>query len=408
MKKNVILFIAGILSISSSLFAQSSSRCATDVWMTLDNKQIPKAVKLADECVIQNPNSADAWLMRANAYLQRHQEEEKNLEKNPKYIVKEPDAIIIANDCFIKAQEINPNIEPRTGMFGPNRGRSLCALPLYNKATEILKVANYEKARDLLIASIRNFGIEKTSSTQLKYNMGIFYSTLSGVYLALKDSANAKQTIINGVKTNTTYHNIYLDLCDIYKAEKDTANFFKTIQAAKKNVPDSMALDIYIYELEYYALTKNVDKMNATRDLIFEKYGKTVQTIILVVAYLTENQQLESANELLLQGLEMDPLNFKLNSWMARRYYVEGLKYEDEYAQAIANKKYDLINSINAKKKEALEKAHEWAEKAYQINSDDMDNNIRLHSYKSILQKEIPEDLKRKVESYRSGNYENK
>ena len=395
MKKSIILFIAGILSISSTLFAQP--QCSQNVWLELDRKQIAKAVKSADECVAQNPTSPDAWLMRANAYLQRHNDETEKLEKDSKYIVKAPDAIIIANESFIKAQELNPKIEARIGMIDPKKGRGLCVPPLYNRALEAFKAEDYEKARNLFNATIKNLSVEENLSYELKYNLGIFYTQLAETYTALKDSVNAKQSIINGVKTNTPYPNIYLQLYDIYKNEGDTVNAFKTIQAAKRNVKDSLALDIYVNELDYYGTMNNLEKMNKTRDLIFEKYGKTVKTIFIVVAYLNNSNQWKSAEELILQGLEIDPLNFDLNKQMALRYYLEGLQYQKEATEASSKQ----LITLSAKRKEAYENAHDWAEKAYQINNNDMGNNKMLHLLKMFLGKDIPEELQQKIDSYK-------
>jgi len=402
MKKSIILLILGVLYVSSPLFAQPT--CATDVWMSLDRKQIAKAVRLADECVNKNSTSADAWLMRANAYLQRYQEEEEKLERDAKYEVKEPDAIIKANESFLKAQEINPKVEARVGMFDPTRGRSLCALPLYYKAVDAFEAKKYERARDLFNASIKNFALERLT-TQLKYNIGIFYSQLAETYTLLNDNINARQTIINGVKSGTSFPNIYLQLYDIYKTEGDTVNALKTIQTAKRNVPDSLALDIYTYELDYHADMGDFKKMNDIRDMIFEKYGMTISTIVRVVAYLNKSEQLESAEELILKGLAIDSLSFDLNQQMAFRHFSEALRLQEESRQAASERKYDeasinRLNSINRKKDAALLKAHDWAEKAYQINKNDRENNVMLDQLKKTLEKEIPEELKQKIESY--------
>ena len=401
MKKNVLLFVLGILCSSSTLFAQP--QCSQNVWMELDNKQILKAVKTSDDCVRDNPNSPDAWLMRANAYLQRHQEEATKLEKDSKYVVRNPDAIIIANECFIKAQEINPNIEPRTKMIAPTRGRVLCAEPLYFKGLEAFDAKKYEKARDLFKTSITNFNLDlnpKAPNYQgLIYNMGIFYSQLAETYTILGDHENAKKTIIDGTRKNTSFPNIYLQLYDLYKEEGDTINALKIIQSAKRNVADSLALDIYTYELDYYAFTNNVEKMNKTRDLIFEKYGMTISTITRVVAYLNKSDQLESAEELLLMGLKIDSLNFDLNQQMAFRYFSEGLRFQKEAMQA---SDYRLMANLNNKKTEAFENAHKWADKAYHIKNDNRENNIMLYELKVILSKtDMPEDLELKVKHYR-------
>ena len=47
--------------------------------------------------------------------------------------------------------------------------------------------------------------------------------------------------------------------------------------------------------------------------------------------------------------------------------------------------------------KSAREKAHEWCEKAYQVNSDNLENNRILREMKVLLNLPVPQELNDKI-----------
>ena len=109
----------------------------------------------------------------------------------------------------------------------------------------------------------------------------------------------------------------------------------------------------------------------------------------------------DKAEEILTEALAKDPNNFKLNSQMAYRYFMEVVDYEDRIEAAKNAKQWGEMNPLREAQKPVLQKAHDWSDKAYKINPDDRQNNIMLQQLKVKLLIPVPEDLKAKVDSYR-------
>ncbi len=395
MKKIALLSLIGLLWIPG-LFSQS---CVDDVWMSLRNKQIPKAKKIIDECAIANPDNANVILMKGNVYLQRYQQEQDNLKKNPAYVVKDPEAILIANECFYKALELNPKVEPKTGMLGPRDGQILAADPIYYMGQDALEKKEYDKAFDYLTIAARNFKLDNRNPN-LPLNLGLIYLQLSDIAGIKKDQDLQKRMLMEGVRANTPIPNVYLSLYDIYKKENDTVKAGEILKTAHRFVPDSLTTDIYGYELDYYAMVGDMDKLNTTSETLLQKFGDSPAILAMIAGYLNNSGQYEKAEGYIQKGLEKEPNNFDLNQQMAYRYFYEGLKYQDMIDAAMTARKYDEVKDLQAKEKEILENAHTWSEKAYELNKEDRQNNIMLRQLKVKLLKEVPEELKTKVDSY--------
>lgn len=393
MKRIILLSLLGILSVSYA-FAQP---CVNDVWMSLRNKQIGKAKKIIDECVVANSESAEVWLMRGNVYLQRFSQEEDNLKKNPSYVVKDPDAVWIANESFYKALQLDNKVEPRTGMMGPLEGQILCAGPLYAKGRGYLEKGDFENAEKYLVVAARNFKLD-AKNPDLSLYLSYIYSDMAYIAAKKNDAEAYKKALVDGTNTHPSTADLYLMLYDVYKNEKDTANAEKILNAARKNVPDSLSKDIYAYEIGHYAMINNVEKLNEASEALVKKFGETPENLALVAGYLNNSDQMARAEGYIKRGLEMAPNNFDLNQQMGYRYFFEAEKYQNRIDEALLNKEYSKVSELQAEEKVALENAHTWVEKAYQLNPNDVLNNRMLKQLKVKLRLEVPEALEQSLQ----------
>jgi tetratricopeptide (TPR) repeat protein len=369
--------------------------------MTLQSKQVPKAKKLVDECLANNANSADVWLIRANVYLQLFNQEQEKLKGNPNATSRFPDAIFIANESFYKALELDANVTPKTGLFDCKTGQILCAEPIYNIAMKESATNNLPKAIEYLNIAIRNFKLDEKSKV-LAFNLGVFYGQLADMYLQANDMDNYRKTVIEGSKSKTPLPDIYLKLYDLYKEENDTVNAGKTLKNSLLYVKeDTLQREIYITYLDYYSMTNEIDKLESTCDTMLKRYGNDPDVITSIAIILNNAGQFLKAEELLNKGLQNYPNHFGLNSQMAYRYFYEGIYFQDKETELLTAKKYTEMTAMADKKKECFTLAHDWSEKAYNINNHDRENNIMLLRLKTQLAKEIDPALKEKVDSYR-------
>ena len=397
MKKLFVLAAIAIMAIGSAY-----SQSLEDVWMNLRNKQIGKARKVMDAVMQGNEDNAQAWLMKGNTYLQVYQQDQERLAKDPTYVSRTPDAIIIANEAFYQAISLDKNVVPMTGMFDPIEGQALCADPVYMMAEDAMNSGDKEKAIKYYNLAARDFKLAKAN-----VNAGIAYYQVAGLYKAAGDKENYKNMLNETVKLKFPDPIVYLDLYDLYKEEKDTVNCGKILKTALKTVPEDKRADIEAAELDYFAMTSQIDKLNATCDEMAAKYEKSAPVLALIANHLVNNGQYEKAESVINKGLAVDPNNADLNFQMASRYFFEALANQDMQDKTMKSKegsymeRAEKVNELKAVQKTILEKAHTWSEKAYNLNPNDANNNVMLQQIKVKLLLPVPDELKAKVDSYR-------
>ena len=397
MKKLFVLAVMAIMAIGSAY-----SQSLEDVWMNLRNNQIGKARKVMDAVMVGNEQNAEAWLMKGNTYLRVYQQDQERIAKDPAYVSRTPDAIIIANEAFYQAISLDKDVTPKTGMLGPIEGQALCADPVYTMAQKAAENGDKENAIKYYNLAARDFKAAKSN-----VNAGIAYYEVAQLYKQAGDKANYKNMLNETVKLKFPDPVVYLDLYDLYKEEKDTVNCGKILKTALKAVPEENRADIEAAELDYFAMTGQVDKLNATCDAMAAKYEKSAPVLALIANHLVNNGQYEKAESVINKGLAVDPNNADLNFQMASRYFFEAIANQEMQDQLMKSKegsyaeRAEKVNELKAAQKTILENAHTWSEKAYNINPNDMNNNVMLQQIKLKLLLPVPDELKAKVDSYR-------
>ncbi|MBP5709707.1 MAG: hypothetical protein J6W84_01885 [Bacteroidales bacterium] len=386
-------------------FAVAQPSCVKDAWMNLQNGKIGPAKKISDECVKTNENSADAWLMHGNVYLRLYDYDQQRLKKDPKYVSKNPDAILIANESFLKAITLDAHVQPLQTMYDPIQGQNYCAGPLYDMGQAAKKAGNWEKAYEYLNLAAKNLKLDKATSNPT--DLGLIYLDLAQISLKMDNKENFKKMLNEGVTVKTPVAVIYTTLYYSYKDEGDTTSCAKVVNAAKKNIADAEIDNAFEIELDYLAMTNQTDKMNKVADKAVKKYAKNPAVITMVANYLINSLEFEKADTLLQAGIEASPKDFQLLAMYGYRYLYEATaKYGKLMDDATKAKNWDLRKELDEQRKGVLENALSWCNKAYEINKDDKDNNIRLQqTYVLLLRvQDIPEELKAKVDSYQKKN----
>lgn len=400
MKKLFVLALMAIMAIGSAY-----SQSLEDVWMNLRNNQIGKARKVMDAVMVGNEQDAQAWLMKGNTYLRVYQQDQERIAKDASYVSRTPDAIIIANEAFYQAISLDKDVAPKTGMLGPIEGQALCAEPVYTMAQKAAESGNMENAIKYYNLAARDFKAAKAN-----INAGITYYDLSQLYKATGDKANCKNMLNEAVKLKFPDPVVYLDLYDLFKEEKDTVSCGKILKTALKNVPEDKRADIEAAELDYFAMTGQIDKLNSTCDEMAAKYEKSAAVMALIANHLVNNAQYEKAETVINKGLAVavSPLDIaNLDFQMASRYFFEAIANQEKQDMLMKSKegsyaeRAEKVNELKTAQKTILESAHVWSEKVYELNPNDVNNNVMLQQIKLKLLLPVPEELKAKVDSYR-------
>lgn len=396
--KKLMFFVVGLLT-SITVYSQSLD----DVWQCLRQNQAPKAKKFLESYMANHPDEAQAWLMKGNVYINLFSYDVKKKEADPNYTPRYPDAIEIANEAFIKALELDNLVKAKTGMLGAQEGQALLADDFLSMGFAAKDAGNTEKALKYFSTAAKGYEIGKNTQSA-----AVAYFQEAIVYKDNNDRAKEKELMLKVIKNNSrSFAGAYIELFDIYKAENDTVNCEKIIKQAKSNLDPKLIKVMYDIELDYLSMLNDQAGLCALCDSIMAKTTFKEEGDTLLIAncanYLTNIGALTKAEELLNAALVKVPNDYKLFEQMAYRYYQEMFAYDKQKEDLQAKKdwtgvtnliKADSEWSINRNK--AIEKAHEWAEKAFQLKDtryDNLANNRRLKQLKTLLKLPIPQEL---------------
>lgn len=392
MKKITLLLAA--LMVSVTVFAQT---CVDDAWQCLRQNQAPKAKKFIEECLAANPDNAQVWLMRGNVYINLYNSDLKKLKADPNYTPRYPDALQIANEAFVKALTLDPKVQPKSGMLGAIDGQKLCADPFYDMARTYLEKGDHQKALEYFLLAAKNYELAKSANASLAY-----YSAAAIYKENLKDAENAKKMFAKSVSANPNFIYGIIELYYTYVDEQDTVNCGKMIDkmlaVPANKVPKEVKSSIYEAQMSYYSMLNDEAKLLATCDSALA-FDASEEMVARCANYLSNYKAFQKAEDIIKTALAANPTSYKLNEQMGYLYYERMHAIEDEVAQLQKEKKWNEAIALKGSPelKEMTEKAHEWSQKAYEIEPDHLDNNKRLREVKVKLQLEVPKDLNDRI-----------
>ena len=390
MKKWMLVLVA--LFVSVSAFSQS---CLDDVWQCLRSNQVPKAKKFMESCMAANPDNADVWLMQANVNIQLYNYDLERQKKDPSVAARYPSALEDAYASFLKAVELDKNVTPKNGMLGAKEGQQLLAGPFEEKARIAEDKGNYAEAINYFEKAAKCYEL-----AQKKENAAAMYYSTAIVYGKMNDNANLEKMlekcIITSPKRSVT---AYIVLYDLYKQVNDTVKCGEILGKAQKAFSDDADHMAQLYDplMDYYSMIGDNEKLME----IVDKAIATGNPVIIpnCANYLSNAKSYAKAEQILRDALAKDPQNFDLLKQMGYRYALEYYDLMDQRKVAMDNRKYDEANKIyqGPERKAAMENAHEWCQKAYAVNPDNLENNLILREMKTLLQLEVPQELNDRI-----------
>lgn len=393
MKKLTLLLAA--LMVVSTLFAQT---CVDDAWQCLRQNQAPKAKKFIESCMESYPDNAQVWLMKANVYINLYNSDQKKLKADPNYVPRYPEALTVANEAFMKALQLDPKVQPKTGMLGAIEGQKLCAQPFYDLGVQALEKKDYQKALDNFLLAAKNYELAKSNNAALAYfQAAVIYKD------QLKDNDNATKMFAKSVHSNPNFVLGIIELYYMYADANDTVNCKKTIAKllAVESAPANMQSAIYETQMHYYSMINDEANLMAVCDTALA-HDSSEEMVARCANYLSNYKAFAKAEEIITKALAAKPNSFKLNEQMGYLFYERMHAIEDQVAELQKEKKWNEAIALKGSPelKELTEKAHEWSQKAYDIESNHLDNNKRLRELKLKLQIPVPQELNDMINSH--------
>lgn len=392
MKKLFVL--VAVLFVSSTMFAQT---CVEDAWQCLRQNQAPKAKKFIETCMEAYPDNAQVWLMKANVYVKLYDSDQKKKSADPNYTPRYPDALTIANEAFVKALELDPKVQPKTGMLGAQEGQRLCAQPFYEMGVAAKQKGDNPKAIENFTIAAKNFELAKAST-----NAALSYMQLAFIYRDdMKDNENAAAMFTKATNSKKDYTNAYIELYYTYQAMNDTARCTEVIGKALKHIPTNQINSKGFLEAQMscYSMSNQNEKLMALCDTAIALYADDENMIASSANYLSNAKSFEKAEQILTAALEKKPTSFRLNQEMGYLYYQKMYSMEDQAAALIKEKKYNEAIALRGsdEMKAVIQKSYDWCQKAYEIDPDNLDNNRHLRETMLKLGMQVPQELNDKI-----------
>ena len=390
MKKWMLVLVA--LFVSVSAFSQS---CLDDVWQCLRSKQVPKAKKFMESCMASNPDNAAVWLMQANVNVQLYNYDLERMQKDASVTPRYPSALEDAYNAFVKAVELDKNVTPKTGMLGAKEGQQVLAEPFKD-------LANKAKEKGKLDDALKYYGIAAKcyELSGEKVNAAVMYFDMAVVYIDKKDMTNCTKMLEKSIATVPNLTPLaYKQLYEHYEDLKDTVKCGEILAKAQKIFGEDEAkmAELYTTMMRYYSMIGDNEKLLA----IVDKSIATGDPAMIpnCATYLTNAKSYAKAEQILTDALAKNPKDFELLKQMGYRYAMEYYDIMDRRQTAMNTKHWDEANSLfqSPERKNAMEKAHEWCDKAYQVNSDNLENNRILREMKTLLNLPVPQELNDKI-----------
>ena len=242
--KKIILFPLVCLFFGFSIYAQKAN--PNKAYNHFFDKDFVKAKEAIDACMLDEKlaQKAQTWLYKANIYFYLANQEYEIKRENATYKTPFPDAAEQAFDAFVKAKELNKNVEAFE-MLDPNEGIPKMCVLLFVYGVDELVDGKYENAERILNKAVTSYEYAPPS-IPLHGELYYYYAyTLE----MLKDIENATKYYNKAILDGSSNMNVYLRLIENYKKEKNNAKIKEVLDAGKISLPGNPAL--YITEIDY-------------------------------------------------------------------------------------------------------------------------------------------------------------
>jgi len=302
MKKNIIFFLICIF-FGISIFAQKAN--PNKAYNHFFDKEFVKAKEAIDACMSDEKlaQKAQIWLYKANIYFYLANQEYEAKRENTAYKTPFPEAAEEAFDAFVRAKEMNKNVEAFE-MLTPNEGIPKMCILLFVFGVDELIERKYEIAERILRKAVTSYEFA-TPPIPLQGELYYYYAfTLE----MLKDIENASKYYNKAILDGSNNMNVYLRLIENYKNENKQSKIKEILEAGKISLPGNPAL--YVTEIEYYYYIGD----KTTAHLLMENIPKTVfenaDLLVNVANFYILDTNYTKAYQILREANQMMPENF--------------------------------------------------------------------------------------------------
>jgi len=340
-----------LLFLSVALLLNAQKASLTNAYNHFYEKEYVKAKEAIDLCVQNEKLSAKAqtWLYKGNIYFYLANQEYMAKQNDNNAVIQFPDAPVEAYDAFVKAKELNKNVEGFE-MLSPDDALSKLYSLLLVRGVDQLIANDFAAGKATLEKGIVSYEMKTPPEYPLNGELYYYYA------IALENLNQPDQSVVyyeKAVKDGSTNPNVLVRLIEQYKQSGDKAKVKSMLdQALAKNPEDA---NVLVAQVDYYYwIDDSVKARQLLQNLPASVYNNADATVNIANFYIKEKNYTE-AEKLLRKAYRLNPNSyvvvfnlgvctyylFNENDMKANELKVAGANSEAAVHQAKANNYLD-------------------------------------------------------------------
>lgn len=380
-----------LMLIISLAFSQKPS--LNKAYNAFSNNDFVEAKTLIDQCVNDPKLSTKAitYLYKGNIYLYLSNKEYDMKKKDDSYVIQYSDAPDQAYDAFVKAKELDKNIEA-FNMLSPDQALPSLYGLLYVYGVDLLIANDFNKSQTVLSKAIKCYEIGKPSFPL--YGELYYYYAYA---LEMTKDPNAKMYYEKAIADSSSNINVYIRLIESYKLEGNQQKVKEILDIAKKSFPNEAAL--FVSEVDYYMFIQDTLKAIDLLASLPSTVYKNPDLLVNVSNFYIQIGDYLKAEEYLRRAYAFDKNNYViLYNLGVCSYYLSNKYFKESNELAYAG---DNINSKTAKTSSDyyLDQAQRFFEQIIEKEPNDLNVLNTLRSIYGRNKSPKYDEIVKKIES---------
>jgi len=340
-----------LLLLCSVLLLNAQKASLTNAYNHFYEKEYAKAKEAIDLCVQNEKLAAKAqtWLYKGNIYFYLANQEYMAKQNDNNAVIKFPDAPVEAYDAFVKAKELNKNIEGFE-MLSPDDALPKLYSLLLVRGVDQLIANDFAAGKATLEKGIASYEMKTPPEYPLNGELYYYYA------VALENLNQPDQAVVyyeKAVKDGSTNPNVLVRLIEQYKQKDDKAKVKSMLDQALAKNPDDA--NVLVAQVDYYYwINDSVKARQLLQNLPASVYNNADATVNIANFYIREKNY-DEAEKLLRKAYRLNPNSyvvvynlgvctyylFNENDMKANELKVAGANSEAAVHQAKANNYLD-------------------------------------------------------------------
>lgn len=302
--KHIRLLI--LLFLCPFVMLQAQKASLNNAYNLFYEKDFVKAKEAIDLCV-QNEKmatKAQTWLYKGNIYFYLANQEYMAKQNDKSAVVQFPDAPIEAYDAFVKAKELNKNIEGYE-MLSPDDALSKIYSLLLVRGVDQLIANDFKTGKATLEKAIASYEMKTPPEWPLNGELYYYYA-VALENLGQKDQAVAYYE--KAVRDGSTNPNVFISLIESYKKSNDRQKVKGLLDNALAKNPNDPNLLVANVDY-YYWVDDTVQARQLLNNLPSSVYANADATVNVANFYIREKNYAE-AEKLLRKAYRLNPQSY--------------------------------------------------------------------------------------------------